>query len=435
MSNRLLALATTALLATTATAQFCSDNTYPVHIVDVAGNELPIAFDPVINENAFLVPTEEVYLAFDPNLPTGTYYVHVTDTPIDGLDEVVSENDPMDRFVSVVNNAGVITLSFPFSSNPANITLGTGLNGVGQSVLLNPFRASQFSQCRFKAWYGDVWDLSNGPQNPYLLAGGLNPNTGGCAVRSYESFRIGDGSGGDVKGSVFQDANSSGSRDPGEAGLAGWTVNLVDGMNTVSTLTDANGDYCFENVGAGSFTVELVLQAGYNATNSSSNAIEACACANKLGGDFGVTQSVTACEGHTIGYWRNRHGRTKVEQYNILALLPALCIVDRSGQYVSPATVSAYAQWLRKANSWNMAYMLSAQLVATHNSVVVGDIDPSCVINDPDLGVLTIEQLINQAVASLCANPFTPPSSGAIRDIQQDLKNALDRVNNNQTWM
>lgn len=434
MSNRLFALAATALFASTASAQFCSDNTYPIHIVDLAGNEVPIAFDPLNNENTFQVATEEVFMAFDPNLPTGTYYVHVTDTPIDGMDEVVSENDSMDRFVHVENVAGVITLTFPFSSAPNAITLGTGLNGVGQSMLLNPFRASQFSQCRFKAWYGDVWDLTNGPQNPYLLAGGINPMTGGCAVRSYSSFNIGDGSGGDLKGFVYSDTNSNGAQDAGELGLEGWQVNLVDGATTISATTDANGQYCFPNSGAGSFTVELVLQSGFNATTSSSNAIEACACADKQGGDFGVAQSVMNCDARTIGYWRNRHGRSLVNQYNILPMLPALCIVNDSGQYVSPANISEYSRWLRRARSWNMAYMLSAQLVAMHNNVLVGNVDANCVINDPDLGVMTIEQLIQQAVASLCANPFTPPSSGPTRNVQRMLKNALDRANNNQTW-
>ncbi|MFN3244255.1 MAG: SdrD B-like domain-containing protein [Planctomycetota bacterium] len=434
MSNRFLALAAATALASSATAQFCSDNTYPVHIVDAAGNELSTTFDPVANENTFLVPTEEVYLAFDPNLPSGTYYVHVTDTPINGMDEVVSENDPMDRFVTVDNQGGVITLSFPFSSNPAQITLGTGLNGNGQSLLLNPFRASQYSQCNFKVWYGDSWDLTNGPENPYLLAGGLDPATGACRVRSYHSFRIGDGNGGDITGTVFADDNGNGVQDNGELGLAGWEVKLVDGVNSISTLTDGNGDYRFENAGEGSFTVELTLQAGYVATGSTANAIEACACADKEGGDFGVAMSQMNCDARTIGFWRNRHGRQLVDQYGILAMLPNLCIVNHCGQYVAPSNLCEYRRWMRRARSWNMAYMLSAQLVAMHNNVTVGFVDANCVIDDPCLGQMTIADLMQQAVASLCANPFTPPCSGAARWQQRKLKNALDRANNNQIW-
>ena len=69
-----------------------------------------------------------------------------------------------------------------------------------------------------------------------------------------------------------------------------------------------------------------------------------------------------------------------------------------------------------------------------HNNVLVGYVDANCVINDPGLGVTTIEQVMLQAIASLCANPFTPSGSGPARNIQRELKNALDRANNNQTW-
>jgi len=433
MSNRILALAATTLLATTASAQFCSDNTYPVRIVDAAGNEVAKAFDPTINENTFLVPTENVFLAFDPNLPTGNYYVHVTDTPIDGMDEVVSENDPLDRIVHVDNNNGVITLSWPFSSNPANNVVGVGLNGVGESLLLNPFRASQYSECNFKVFYGDRWNLANGPNNPWLVQGGMHP-TGECAIRSYHSFKVGDGNGSDINGNVFNDLNGNGVADTGEPGLEGWTVKLVDGTTTLSTTTDVNGDYVFENAGAGNFTVELEMQTGFNATTATSHAIETCACGDKAGGDFGVAQATTVCcEARTIGFWRNCHGRALVQQNNLLQLLPALCIVNQTGQYVAPANISEYTHWLRRARSWNMAYMLSAQLVGMHNNVAVGFVSAECVVNDPDLGTMTIELLMQQAVASLCANPFTPPGHPE-RNAQRLIKNALDRANNNQTW-
>ena len=433
MSNRILALAAATLLAATASAQFCSDNTYPLHIVDADGNKLPVAFDPTINSNAALVPTEDVYLAFDPATPTGTYYVHVTDAVFNGFDEVVSRNDPMDRFVHIENTAGVITLTFPFSSNPANVALGEGLNGTGQSLMLNPFRAAQDTQCRFKVWCGDVWNLNQGPENPYMIAGGINPMTGGCAVRSYTKFIIGDGSGSDISGLVFNDANSNGMQDEGEDGLEGWTVNLVDGSTTVSVLTDVDGFYTFDNIGAASLTVELVVQSGFNVTTSSNHAIETCACAPKHGGDFGVVQASMNCEARTIGYWRNRHGRNLVQQHNILPMLPALCIVNMCGQYVAPSNICQYTGWLQCANSWNMAYMLSAQLVAMHNNVVVGYVDANCVINDPCLGIMTIESLMQQAVASLCAHPFTPPCNSH-RAHQQKLKNALDSANNNLIW-
>ncbi len=428
-----LALAATVLFSLPASAQLCSDNTYPLRLVNEAGVELPTFFDPVVGQTTYQAQTEAVYLAFPSNLPSGTYYVHVTDNPIDGFDEVLSQNDPMDRFVLVTNTAGVITLALPFSANP-NPAFGLGLGGVGQSVLLSPLAQPTFSVCRFKAWFGDTWDLSNGANNPYLIAGGINPVTNLCAIRSYEGFRIGDGSGSDVSGVVFSDLDHDGLRDPGEPGLPGWEVRLVDGLTSVPTITDANGAYLFSNVAAGSYTVELTLQAGFLATTASNYSIEVCACANVAVANFGVATQVVSSNGHTIGFWRNKHGLGLVQQYDILATLPALNIVNATGQYVAPATLNQFKSWLQNANSVNMAYMLSAQLVAMHCNITVGFVDPLAVIDDPDLGIVTIGSVVQQAIQSLGLHPFTPIGSG-FREEQSDLKNALDRANNNQNWM
>jgi hypothetical protein len=433
LRNPVLALAATALLGVSATAQFCSDNTYPLRLVTAAGTELPRFFDPVVNQNTYQAQTEAVYLAFDSNLPTGTYYVHVTDNPIDGFDEVLSQNDPMDRFVFVTNTNGVITLSLPFSANP-NPVFGLGLNGQGQSLLLSPFAAPTFSQCRFKAWYGNNWDLSNGPSNPYLLAGGLHPLTNQCSVRSYEGFRIGDGNGSDVSGIVFNDLDHDGIRDAGENGLPGWEVRLVTPTTSVSAFTGANGGYLFENVIAGSYSVELQLQNGFVVTTSSSHSIEVCSCANVAVADFGVATMILPSAGHTIGYWGNKHGLALVQQYNILAMLPSLHIVNQAGQYVAPGNTTQFKNWLQNANSVNMAYMLSAQLVAMHCSITVGNVHPDSVIDDPELGIVTIGSVVQQAIVSLGLHPLTLPGR-PFRAGQTALKNALDRANNNQNWM
>ncbi len=435
LQTRLLALAASSVLAAAASAQqFCSDNLWPVHIVDAQGNELPVEFDATVGENVFVVPTETVYLAFDPALASGTYYVHVTDTPIDGLDEVVSTNDPMDRFVAVQNDNGVISLSLPFSANPQNAVFGVGLNGVGQSLRLNPFSASQYSQCRFKAWYGDVWDLSNGPQNPYLLAGGVHPTTGLCAVRSYHSFRIGDGTGSDVGGVVFEDANRNGLRDAGEAGVAGAEVVLIGAGGSVPATTGSDGAYVFEDVDAGEYTVELSVPTGSVATTASSFAVTVCDCAPVTVGDFGLDTEVLPCDAKPLCYWWSWQGVCEAEQAGILPTLPMLCIVNTFGHYVSPCSKWHLKWYLRFQNAWNMAYSLSAQLVAMHANVLTGRVSAACVIDDPCLGVMTVAELMQQSVASLCAHRYTPPCSGPARHQQARLRNALWRANNNQIW-
>jgi hypothetical protein len=325
LKHSLLALTTTALIGN-AVAQNCNDNVYTAHLVSASGTELPTFYDPVVQSTSYQSATEDVFLAFDPTIPSGVYYVHVTDNPVDGLDEVVSTNDPLDRFVAVTNTGGVITLSLPYSGNPGNQEYGAGLNGVGQSLRLH-FGPSQYTQCRFKVWLGDHWDLTGGPANPYLVRSGIHPTTGVCSIRSYTSLRVGDGSGSDVLGCVFDDANGNGVRDVGEAGLPNWQVRLAGGPAVLTTLTDADGKYRFDNVGAGSFSVELTVQQGWAGTTPLAYAIESCACATMAGGDFGVKAQVFQCNARTIGYWRNQHGLARVQHFNILPTLPSLFIV------------------------------------------------------------------------------------------------------------
>jgi hypothetical protein len=149
--------------------------------------------------------------------------------------------------------------------------------------------------------------------------------------------------------------------------------------------------------------------------------------------DFGAAQMMLPCNARTIGYWRNHHGLQRVHQFGILATLPMLHLRNTWGQHVAPGSLFQFKGYLMAANAWNMAYMLSAQLLAMHCNVAVGFVHPDCVIHDPCLGTMTVAQLMQQAVASLMAHGYTPPCSSP-RHQQALLKNALDRANNNEIW-
>lgn len=71
-----------------------------------------------------------------------------------------------------------------------------------------------------------------------------------------------------VCGTKFHDLDGDGVRDSGEPPLAGWTIRLLDPSNTVvaTTVTDANGDYCFTGLPCGAYTVAEVQQPGWIAT-------------------------------------------------------------------------------------------------------------------------------------------------------------------------
>ena len=74
---------------------------------------------------------------------------------------------------------------------------------------------------------------------------------------------------GTISGTVWEDADSSGSQDDGEAGLEGWTVYLdtngnaeLDDGETVTTSA-ADGSYSFSGLEPGDYTVRQVLPFGW----------------------------------------------------------------------------------------------------------------------------------------------------------------------------
>jgi hypothetical protein len=70
-----------------------------------------------------------------------------------------------------------------------------------------------------------------------------------------------------INGYLYCDADNNGSRNPGEVGLGGWTINLA-GPTNASTTTNANGYYEFFKVATGTYTLTEVAQSGYNQTQS-----------------------------------------------------------------------------------------------------------------------------------------------------------------------
>lgn len=68
-----------------------------------------------------------------------------------------------------------------------------------------------------------------------------------------------------ITGSVYNDDNQNGSQDTGESGVNGATVTLNTGQ---TATTDANGNYTFSNLPAGTYTETLTVPNGYSATTT-----------------------------------------------------------------------------------------------------------------------------------------------------------------------
>lgn len=72
-------------------------------------------------------------------------------------------------------------------------------------------------------------------------------------------YRPGNGAGdeGLIASTVWYDADGNGMQDAGEVGIPGVLVTLTNGTTTWTTYTDANGNYVFADLPAGTFTVTV----------------------------------------------------------------------------------------------------------------------------------------------------------------------------------
>ncbi len=120
----------------------------------------------------------------------------------------------------------------------------------------------------------------------HVLAEEGGPTYGGAKVLACDKLpTIEVAETGELEGRVFFDVDGDGVLDSGEAGLAGWTVNLFDSQGDLvdSALTASDGTYAFSGVDYGSYKVAEVLQPGYVQTAPAT-----------------ITHSVTVSAGGTV---------------------------------------------------------------------------------------------------------------------------------------
>ena len=80
---------------------------------------------------------------------------------------------------------------------------------------------------------------------------------------SASTFNAGVYANASVSGTVFTDQNANGVQNAGDAGVAGQTVELLNGSTVVATTaTAANGTYSFTGIAPGSYTVEALAPNG-----------------------------------------------------------------------------------------------------------------------------------------------------------------------------
>lgn len=82
---------------------------------------------------------------------------------------------------------------------------------------------------------------------------------------------------GSILGFKINDTNGNGRWNVGEKGIPGWTIKLIskdDGHIKDETVTDENGFYEFNDLPKGNYTIQEVMQTGWQHTSSDVRNIE-----------------------------------------------------------------------------------------------------------------------------------------------------------------
>ena len=100
--------------------------------------------------------------------------------------------------------------------------------------------------------------------NFITLSAGVEPSTDGDGTDGNLTLDFGLKGTGSIGDFVWYDLNANGIQDAGEPGIAGATVLLTyPNISTLTTTTDANGNYLFSNLAPGTYSVTFPTTSGF----------------------------------------------------------------------------------------------------------------------------------------------------------------------------
>jgi SdrD B-like protein len=360
-------------------------------------------------------------------LPDGSYYIQVTD-PSGAQLLGTSVGASIPQPVTVVNGAFTSCLRL------WDVVFQGGVQGYADTTNAGG---------EYKVWVSTVSTFDNN-------------------LTKTDNFKVGTSSpyAGDITGIKFYDANVDGIQQNGELGIAGWRITLFGISNPLfafyTTTTDANGNFLFDLTDPGTYGVcEVLPSSSPTWVNTTPIVVTGLTLPpTPQTANFGNV-CLGSGGGLTLGFWSNKNGQALITAAD-LCLLDSLNLVNGNGAAFDPVAgcptpsntqISAgktnLRNWLLNATATNMAYMLSAQLAAMELNVQHGFVLGSQIVYAPGTGLsspggvpgfASITDLMAAANNSLGSNPNTT-AAGSVRTLQEALKNALDKANNNQNFV
>ena len=245
--------------------------------------------------------------------------------------------------------------------------------------------------------------------------------TGGCEAQS------------EIDVVKFYDANANGLNDDSQP-IEGWKIN-ISGLGDFPTPVS-------EDVSAGDYTVSEYNPVETNWIHTTPTSVDATVPPN-ASVEFG-NLCLGAGGGKTLGFWSNKNGQAQMNDGGTsspeLTLLSGLNLRNANGTAFNPTSYNQFKTWLLAATSTNMSYMLSAQLASMALNVEAGFVDPDSLVYAPGvqganaLGFISVADLMDEANTELGVDGHTPAGDPE-RANQEAKKNALDKANNNMTFI
>lgn len=237
----------------------------------------------------------------------------------------------------------------------------------------------------------------------------------------------------------FYDANANGYNDDGIP-LAGIEFKL-SGTSSATQYTGTDGKTSFTGLVPGHYTVTETVPLNWIPTTVPSQDTTLGAPVEMYFGNVCLGPG----GGHSMGYWMNKNGQATLTNSGqmewILWDLKYFSLKDANGNDFDPNNYAELRDWMQKASASNMAYMLSAQMVAMYLNIRTGMVKYNSIVYAPGCGdygmnnqFINIWSLIWNTNYSLMYNGYTP-ASNVNRSYQECLKNVLDKANNNLNFV
>ncbi|HKO96215.1 MAG TPA: hypothetical protein VJU86_04445 [Pyrinomonadaceae bacterium] len=346
-------------------------------------------------------------------LPDGSYYVQVTEPGGTLLGTSVGSGNPTP--VSVVDGDFVVCYQL------TNILITASDGSPGFDSTSNPGG-------EYKVWVSTESTFTNSNTK----TDNFKVKESGTEVLETSSLKV----------RKFYDANANGTNDS-EPLLIGWKFRIQDGFDIIR------------------FTpVDLIVAPDtYTVTEfapSETNWVTTTANPQGVSIADGETKTLTfgnvclgAGGGLTLGYWSNKNGEKSIQNCQgggtagTMTFLSGLNLRNGSGDNFDPTSHANFKSWILSATAANMAYMLSAQLAAMQLNVRCGGVNGTALIYAPGLptvapnGFATVNAIMAAANTDLATHTHTESAGAdsAFRSYQENLKNALDRANNNLNFV